>query len=62
MKIFVSEDKEHVAEIRAALKENDGYCPCRLIKTPETKCPCQDFRAQTTPGLCHCGLYQKIEE
>lgn len=46
MKICVSEDEEHVAEIRAVLKENGGYCPCRLIKTPETKCPCQEFRAR----------------
>lgn len=49
MKIFVSEDEEHVAKIRTALKENGGYCPCRLIKTPETKCPCQEFRANK-PG------------
>lgn len=46
MKISVSEDEEHVAKIRTALKENGGYCPCRLIKAPETKCPCQEFRAQ----------------
>ena len=44
MKISVSEDEEHVAKIRTALKENGGYCPCRLIKAPETKCPCQEFR------------------
>ena len=29
MKISVSEDEEHVAKIRTALKENGGYCPCR---------------------------------
>ena len=62
MKIYVSEDEEHVAEIRAALKENGGYCPCRLIKAPETKCPCQEFRAQTSPGMCHCGLYYKVPD
>lgn len=62
MKICVSEDEEHVAEIRAVLKENGGYCPCRLIKTPETKCPCQEFRAQSKPGICHCGLYYKTPD
>lgn len=62
MKICVSEDEEHVAEIRAVLKENGGYCPCRLIKTPEIKCPCQEFRAQSEPGICHCGLYYKTPD
>lgn len=62
MKICVSEDEEHVAEIRAVLKENGGYCPCRLIKTPETKCPCQEFRVQSEPGICHCGLYYKVPD
>lgn len=62
MKICVSEDEEHVAKIRAALKENGGYCPCRLIKTSETKCPCQEFRAQISPGMCHCGLYYKAPD
>lgn len=62
MKICVSEDEEHVAKIRAALKENGGYCPCRFIKAPETKCPCQEFRAQTNSGMCHCGLYYKAPD
>lgn len=62
MKICVSEEEEHVAKIRAALKENGGYCPCRLIKTSETKCPCQEFRAQSEPGMCHCGLYYKVPD
>ena len=22
------------------LKENDGYCPCRIEQTPDTKCMC----------------------
>lgn len=58
MKICVSEDEEHVAEIRAVLKENGGYCPCRLIKTPETKCPCQEFRAIRTGNMPLWSLLQ----
>lgn len=46
-----------IKEVRA----NSGYCPCRLKKTPETKCPCKEFREQTTEGECHCGAYVKIE-
>ena len=61
MKIKLSEDKELVTEIKNKLKESDGYCPCRLTKSKDTKCPCKEFREQTEPGACHCGLYEKIE-
>ena len=52
-------DKELVKQIRKELKENDGYCPCRIIKDETTKCMCEEFRNQES-GLCHCGLYEKI--
>jgi len=58
MAIKVSDDKELVQEIRTKLKENDGYCPCRIQKTEDTKCPCKEFREQES-GECHCGLYYK---
>lgn len=61
MKIKVSEDKELVAEIRARLKENGGYCPCRISKTEENKCMCKEFREQAE-GECHCGLYIKVKD
>lgn len=41
------------------LKENGGYCPCRIEQTPDTKCMCKEFRKQTNTGTCHCGLYIK---
>lgn len=62
MKIVVSDNKELVQEIRMKLKENDGYCPCKLIKNEETKCLCKEFREQNYEGECHCGLYIKIKE
>lgn len=58
--IKLNSDKEIVEEVRAALKENDGYCPCRKEKKPEYKCICQDFLFQKEKGFCHCGLYEKI--
>ena len=63
IKIRLNEDIEFVQEIRKQLKENDGYCPCRLDKTSDTKCMCKEFREQDI-GQCHCGLYEKyyIEE
>ena len=53
-------DKELVNHIRNRLKENDGYCPCRLSKTDDNKCLCKEFRESNEVGECHCGLYMKI--
>ena len=51
------------AIVEQRLKENDGFCPCKLGKSADTKCMCKAFREQTTPGPCHCGLYEKqLEE
>ena len=41
------------------VKQNDGYCPCMIERTPDTKCMCKDFREQAE-GLCHCGRYRKV--
>lgn len=56
--IKVTQDKELENIIRKALKDNDGYCPCRVQKTADTKCMCKEFREQVD-GECHCGLYYK---
>lgn len=61
MAIRLSEDKELVQEIIEKLKENDGYCPCKIDKTNDTKCMCKEFREQES-GECHCGLYVKTEK
>ena len=54
---------DEVQEFRASVKANEGYCPCRLTKTPETKCMCKEFREQIADpnfeGFCHCMLYYK---
>lgn len=62
MKVIINKDKDHVDTIRKAIKDNDGYCPCSFIKSPATKCMCEEFREQETPGFCHCGLYEKVED
>lgn len=61
MKVKINDNKELVNEIRTKLKENNGYCPCSLIKSEDTKCMCKEFRNQEL-GECHCGLYIKIEK
>lgn len=58
--IKLNEDAELVKSIRKKLKENNGYCPCALLKNEDTKCMCKEFREMKT-GECHCGLYIKEE-
>lgn len=58
-------DKEFAKELRAAIKKNNGYCPCKTAKTPDTKCMCKEFREmieQGEEGCCHCGLYMVVGE
>ena len=61
MRMIMNEDAALVASIRQKIKDNDGYCPCKIEKIPENKCMCMDFINQTEPGECHCGLFLQIE-
>ena len=66
MKITLNPDKEFVAQMRRELHEHNGYCPCKLEHTPDTKCMCREFRDQIKDpdfeGFCHCMLYYKSNE
>ena len=63
MKININPDKEFVNDMRKALKDNNGFCPCSLEKNEDTKCMCKEFREQIKDpdfkGFCHCMLYYK---
>lgn len=64
MRVTTNPDKEFVKEIKDKLKQNGGYCPCRISKTHDTKCRCKEFREMIErgeTGMCHCGLFV-IEE
>lgn len=52
-------DLEYRTIMKKALKENNGYCPCKLERIPDNKCMCKEFREQAE-GWCTCGLYLKI--
>lgn len=58
MRIRLNPDVDMVEEVKKALKETGGYCPCKLQKTSDTKCMCKQFREQSS-GMCECGLYIK---
>lgn len=60
MKVKTIDDKELAKKIQQAIRENDGYCTCKLIKNEDTKCMCKEFREQGL-GECYCGLYIKTE-
>ena len=66
MKIKLNEDTEIVNTIKEGLKRTGGYCPCRLERTPDTKCMCTEFKEQIKDpdfeGFCHCLLYYKSNE
>ena len=63
MKIKLNPDQEIVSTIRKGLKRTGGYCPCRVERTEENRCMCQEFKDQIADpnfeGYCHCMLYYK---
>lgn len=65
MRVTTNSDKEYVQEIRTKLKNNDGFCPCKIVKTEDTKCMCKEFRdmiERGEEGECHCGLFVIMRE
>ena len=65
MRILLNPDVEYVKEVRRKLKENNGYCPCAVVKTADTKCKCKAFREQLERGelgACGCGLWIAVDD
>ena len=66
MAVTLNPDAEMVRTIREGLKRTGGYCPCRIQRTEETRCICQEFRRQMGDpefeGYCHCMLYYKSKD
>lgn len=61
MKIRITENEQLKEKILQALKDNHGYCPCKLEPIDENRCMCKEFIEQES-GTCHCGLYIKTEK
>ncbi|MGN0832268.1 MAG: nicotinate (nicotinamide) nucleotide adenylyltransferase [Kiritimatiellia bacterium] len=61
--VTLNPDEKVVQVVRQGLVRKGGYCPCRLPKSPEFFCPCDEFKGQlgdpSYHGLCHCRLYLK---
>lgn len=65
MAIRLNSDKDIVNTVKEGLKRNGGYCPCRIERTEEFKCMCEEFKRQIADpnfeGYCHCMLYYKTK-
>lgn len=59
MNIKKNPDNAKYEEITKAVKDNDGYCPCELLKNEDTKCMCKAFKESKEKGECHCGRFVK---
>lgn len=66
MKVVENKDKAIAGFVKNALKMNNGYCPCIVLKTDDTECMCKEFREkiedETFYGFCRCKLYEKIKD
>lgn len=62
LKIIKNPDNRIYDEVTQAVKDNQGFCPCMIAKTNDTKCICKAFREQQTEGECHCGRYVKTNK
>lgn len=66
MAVRLNEDADVVEKVKAGLREKNGYCPCVLQISEDTKCMCRDFREKINDpdfeGYCHCMLYYKDNE
>ena len=63
MAVRLNEDQAVVDTVKEGLKRTGGYCPCRLERSEENRCICEEFKAQIADpefeGYCHCMLYYK---
>ena len=68
MAVRLNSDKETVSTVKEGLKRTGGYCPCRLDRSEETKCMCQEFRDQIKDpnlkdfAIAFCTINQKIKK
>jgi len=52
-------DGSYIRVLRQKLRANNGFCPTKLGKHPDHKCPCREYR---TEDYCACGMYIEAPE
>lgn len=60
-KIYVNPDEEFFEKISKKVKDNDGYCPCMLVRNKDTRCMCKEFMDKQENGFCRCRRYYKLD-
>ena len=56
MDIVLKEKNEKLKEkFKVSLKDNNGYCPCSIEKSENTKCICKKMREEK---ICECEVYE----
>lgn len=55
----INPDEKHTRVIMEGLLKKGGYCPCKVQKTEDNLCPCNEF---LETEHCHCNLWVKKEE
>lgn len=60
-KIYMNPDEEFFEKISNKVKDNDGYCPCMLVRNKDTKCMCKEFTDKQENGFCRCKRYYKLD-
>lgn len=56
MALKLNPNKEIVQQIIEEIKLHNGYCPCVIKQTEDTKCKCKEARENDN---CVCGLFIK---
>ena len=54
-RLILTKDQNKAEKIIKSIYKNNGYCPCRLTKSEDTKCPCKEMIETQN---CHCGLFE----
>lgn len=58
MSLILNPNEEYRNMMLTKIEENEGYCPCTLVKDDDTICPCKKFREE---DKCCCKLYVEEE-
>jgi hypothetical protein len=59
-KIIPNRNVDKYNQMTIAVNENNGYCPCMIEQSEDTKCICKEFKEQDYEGKCHCERFEKI--
>lgn len=58
-RVKMNPDPEKYATIKEKVHANNGYCPSRSEKSPDTHCMCKQFKERDSEGWCKCRLFYK---